>query len=311
MTQPPDINHHFRRESKLMVGWLIGIPLCLVLLAGLLGPYLLAPSNPTKAMTEQEFWTLIEQAKGPGGEPEHAQRLAQALVQRTPQEVIAFQLLFEQFRDQAEVGDVWAAGLLLNGGHGTDSGFEYFRYWLIGQGQAVYRRALSDADSLAELADRIADHPDERAEWESYGAAPYYAYRALTQSDMYDAMPPAERKGFPERTWNWQDYTDAVLEQRLPRLWARFGEDKQASDRAVQEAIDSYEGPESLEVKGLGKVSLGDTLIHKDFGPGRIKALFANDGVHIAAMVVFADHQSYMLLTSIDPDNPLWSRAAP
>ena len=95
MPDKKSINHHFRRENKLMLWWCIGIPVVLVALAGLLGPYVLkalnTPPNTPNAMTEQLFWTLIEQAKGPGGDQDHAQRLANALAQRKPQEIIEFQ----------------------------------------------------------------------------------------------------------------------------------------------------------------------------------------------------------------------------
>ena len=309
------INHHFLRENKLMLWWCIGVPVVLVALAGLLGPYVLkalnTPPNTPNAMTEQLFWTLIEQAKGPGGDTEHAQRLVNALEQRTPQEIIDFQLLFDQFRKQADIGDVWAAGTLLNRGHGTDSGFDYFRIWLIGQGQAVYAHALSDADSLADRADTVAAHPNEGAEWQYYGAAAYYAYHALTRTDIYDALPAPERKGFPESTWNWQDYTDTVLAQRLPRLWAKFGKDKQASDRAVQEALDAYQSPESLDIPGLGKVSVGDILIHSKYGPARVKTLIANEGPNIKARMVFDDLERTMALTPMADIGPLWTRGAP
>lgn len=314
--EAPSINRHFQREGKLMLWWLLGVPVVLIALAALVAPYVLnhlnASSHSESAMTEPQFWTLIEQAKGPGGDAEHAQRLAQLLAQRPPQDIVDFQMQFNQLREIADQGDVWAAGLLLNRGHGTDSGSEYFRMWLIGQGQDVYERALTDADSLAELAEAVASHPDEAAEWPTYSTAPYYAYQALTGKDLFDALPSAQQNGIPEPIWNWQDYSDLVLEQRLPRLWARFGKDKQDSDQAVQAvqaAIDAYQSPESLPVSGLGTVSLRDILIHKRYGPARVKALFANDGVHINATMVFEDRESHMRLGPSEPDNPIWSRS--
>ena len=310
----PHINQHFRREGKLMLWWLLGVPVVLVALAALLAPYVLnhlkTSSHSESAMTEAQFWTLIEQAKGPGGDAEHAQRLAQLLAQRPPQDIVDFQMQFEQLRGKADEGDVWAAGLLLNRGHGTDSGFEYFRLWLIGQGQAVYERALTDADSLAELAEAVASHPDEAAEWEAYGTAPYYAYQAVTGKDLFDALPTRPPKGMPKTTWNWQDYSDLVLEQRLPRLWARFGKDKQDSDLAVQAAIDAYQSPESLPVSGLGTVSLGDVLVHKRYGPARVKTLFTEDGLHVNAIMVFDDQERTMRLGPPEPGHALWSRPA-
>ena len=315
MTNKDSINHHLRREHKLMLWWALGIPAALIALGFLLGPYLLntfaTPSNSPNAMTEQQFWTLIEQAKGAGGDEAHAQRLTQALSQRSPQEIIDFQVMFYELRDKADLGDVWAAGMLINQGHGTDSGFEYFRIWLIGQGQTVYTRALSDADSLADLAATVTATPS-RAEWESFGAAPYDAYLTRTHKDLFDDLPRLAHKGFPEPpSWNWQDYSDAVLAQRLPRLWALFGKDKQASDQAAQEAIDTYQSPESMQVEGLGKVAVGDLLIHKTYGPARVKALFVDGGPYVKARMVFDDTERSMVLTTMAETGPLWTRPAP
>ncbi len=316
MADQKSINHHFRRESKWMLWWLLGVPAVLLALAFLLGPYLFntfqaQPNSPT-TMTEPQFWTLIEQAKGSGGDDAHTQRLSQALAQRTPQEIIDFQVLLNQFRDKADLGDVWAAGMLLNQGHGTDSGFDYFRSWLIGQGQAVYTQALTDADSLADIVDTIAAPQAPMAEWESYGEAPYDAYLIVSKKDLFDDLPRPTHKGFPEQpSWNWQDYSDAVLAQRLPRLWARFGKEKQASDRAVQEAINAYQSPKYAQVEGLGKVSLGDTLIHKKYGPARVKTLFANDGPNIKAIMTFEDTERSMVLTPLADIDPLWTRSVP
>ena len=312
--KPPRISQHLRREGKLMLWWLLGVPVVLMTLAALLAPYVLnhlkTSPDSESAMTDPQFWTLIEQAKGPGGDAEHAQRLAQLLTQRPPQDIVDFQMQLERLRGKADLGDVWAAGLLLNRGHGTDSGLEYFRLWLIGQGQAVYERALTDADSLAELAEVVASHADEAAEWGTYGTAPYYAYQAATGKDLFDAMPTRPSTGMPEPTWNWQDYSDLVLEQRLPRLWARFGKDKQDSDLAVQAAIDAYQSPESLPVASLGTVSLGDVLVHKRYGPARVKTLFTEDGLHVNAIMVFDDQERTMQLGPTEPGNALWSRPA-
>ena len=41
MTHKDSINHHFRRETKLMLWWLLGVPAVLLALAFLLGPYIL------------------------------------------------------------------------------------------------------------------------------------------------------------------------------------------------------------------------------------------------------------------------------
>lgn len=53
----PSINHHLRREGKLMLWLLLGVPVVLVALAALVAPYVLnhlnAPSHSETAMSEK------------------------------------------------------------------------------------------------------------------------------------------------------------------------------------------------------------------------------------------------------------------
>jgi hypothetical protein len=131
MPDNESINHHFRRETKLMLWWLIGIPVVLVALGALLGPKLMnahnAAATNASAMSEQQFWTLVKQAKGPGEDAEHTPPLTRVLAQKTPKQVLDFKQLFRQFCARANHGDAWAAGMLLNQAHSNDSGFDYFR----------------------------------------------------------------------------------------------------------------------------------------------------------------------------------------
>ena len=46
----PHINQHFRREGKLMLWWLLGVPVVLVALAALLAPYV---AQPPKSLTQK------------------------------------------------------------------------------------------------------------------------------------------------------------------------------------------------------------------------------------------------------------------
>jgi hypothetical protein len=46
---------------------------------------------------------------------------------------------------------LWAAAYVINGGC-SDDGFDYFRAWLMLQGQGTFGQAVADLDSPADLA---------------------------------------------------------------------------------------------------------------------------------------------------------------
>src|SRR5512139_441856 len=115
-------------------------------------------------MDRRDFWSLIEEARtsvaagipdGPVGSEEEAsataERAAGILAGRPPADIVAAaQPLWDLMADSYR-GDLWAAAYLINGG-ASDDGFDYFRGWLIAQGQAMFERAIADPDGLS-------DHP--------------------------------------------------------------------------------------------------------------------------------------------------------
>lgn len=262
-------------------------------------------NEPTAAsygtpMSENRFWELIEQAKGMGGDIEHAKRLSNSLKRMPPQHVVDFYVFYLRFHQAANIGDLWAAGMLVNGGHGTDDGFEYFRNWLIGQGRDIYSRALADPDSLAEApSSPSVSEPD--AEWESYGAAAHEAFKDMTGKDLYAVVKQVDHQDKSVRAFDTRAYNDEALAERLPRLWAKYGETKKKFDLVRSAPSGSMD---SADVAGLGVVSVGDYLTHRELGACKVKALF-RDGPLVRAVLVFPDVERHMVLSGGYAD--LWS----
>jgi hypothetical protein len=100
-------------------------------------------------MDPRQFWQLIERSKveSEGDCDRQADALTVLLLKLPATAIVAFDRLFDQYVDQAYRNDLWAAVYIINGGC-SDDGFEYFRRWLIGQGEAVYTAALRDPQSL-------------------------------------------------------------------------------------------------------------------------------------------------------------------
>jgi hypothetical protein len=172
-------------------------------------------------MDPDQFWHLIERSKAEseGGCDRQAGALTVLLLELPATDIVAFDRLFEQYADQAYRNDLWAAAYIINGGC-SDDGFEYFRRWLIGQGEAVFSAALRDPEGLLSVVTpHIGGAPflfgALRYECEELGYVADQAYEQKTGSVM--PRPPHPR---PELIG--EDWDDEDLPAMFPKLWAAF-----------------------------------------------------------------------------------------
>src|ERR1700749_5073098 len=98
-------------------------------------------------MDPAQFWRIIEEAcrSDPSRADEWGERLQTALMKLTPDEIIAWDQIFEHLAARAYTVDLWGAAYLINGG-ASDDGFYYFRCWLICMGQDIYEAAVAEPD---------------------------------------------------------------------------------------------------------------------------------------------------------------------
>jgi hypothetical protein len=161
-------------------------------------------------MDAATFWQLIEDSReNAGGDvDEQASELTDLLADLPPDEIVAFDRYFRELLAAAYRWDLWGAAYIINGGC-SDDGFEYFRAWLIAQGERVYREALDDPESLVDRAE-----PDAiDAESMLYAAAD--AYKVETGRELpTPAAGPSEPAG--------DRWTEDDLPARFPKLWAAF-----------------------------------------------------------------------------------------
>ncbi|MFI0937894.1 DUF4240 domain-containing protein [Streptomyces sp. NPDC021020] len=179
-------------------------------------------------MDTDRFWQLVELARRQGAasaDPADAEGAAKEaialLAAHSPQEIVRAQQILWDLLADAYRAPLWAAAYLINGGC-SDDGFAYFRGWLIAQGRAVFERAVSDPDALA-------DHPAVRAaaeggsdlEGEDFLAVPHGAYRKATGRDL---PPDSFTVNYPglDPAWNFSFDDRAKVAPRLPRLDALF-----------------------------------------------------------------------------------------
>lgn len=164
-------------------------------------------------MTREAFWKLIESARGSGDVDESVEAVADAVRSLDPQEIVDFDRHLYELMAASYSWDIWGAAYLINGGC-SDDGFDYFRGWLILQGQGVFEQALRDPDSLADL-----EILEEDVECEDLLYVAYEAYEAATGKEI----PAASRADLPELGEDWDFDDDQEMKKRYPKLFARFG----------------------------------------------------------------------------------------
>jgi hypothetical protein len=88
----------------------------------------------------------------PGHEPRQVAVLRDLLTSQNEADIITFDTHFERFMALSYTRELWAAAYIINGGC-SDDGFDYFRGWLIAQGENIFHNALRDPETLLHVAE--------------------------------------------------------------------------------------------------------------------------------------------------------------
>ena len=171
-------------------------------------------------MTLDEFWEHIKKTKRKDPEA-HVEKLTARLSKLHSDEVVDFDHWWNLLAREAYHWNLWAAAYLMNGGC-SDDGFTDFRSWLILKGRDVFQTAVSNPDTLADIADPDEDeatcecYPALRAWFAATGRAEddagYTAWSAACAAKYPARQPP------PELGDGWDFDDDDEMRKRLPRL---------------------------------------------------------------------------------------------
>jgi hypothetical protein len=169
----------------------------------------------------------MEAAKQYAHSDEREKFLIRTLSQLSVEELQEFNNCFYRMMARAYRADLWEAVWILECGCSDDS-FEDFREWLIGQGQAVFEKTLSDPDNLADFVSKEMAGAIYECNMSSILDE---AYAAITNSDA-----PIDFLGYPEafsligeiadylRVGNlMDDIEDYPGYEKFPRITAKFG----------------------------------------------------------------------------------------
>lgn len=116
----------------------------------------------------------------------------------------------------------------------SDDGFDYFRGWLIAQGEEIFNKALKNPEFLAEyLSEEYLEEDEFAPQLEEMlsVASDAYTYQKTGELEYDDDISTEfwnelEARGhemkLPQIELDWEEED---LEERYPNLWERFGED--------------------------------------------------------------------------------------
>lgn len=281
--------------------------LCLLFtILALLSIYGCTPSSPKTIMNDQTFWQIIDASFYDCDNNRYQDEcLHDLLTQYHPQQILEFYSLFENYRHKADRGDIWAAGLLLNSGHGTDDGFVYFRNWLISMGKEVYFNALENPDSLADVAITVNEDGHTQAEYEEFAYIAVDVYEKKTNGRiLYDDLEEKELADSDD--WYGGDFDNPQwLTKNLPHLYQKYGHLKEQAEQEFKDFIQSIIVTE-VNIPNLGTVRVNHPIYHKNFGQGIVREIYSDD-VLVTSRIEFSDGIHPFFLDDDSETNKLFS----
>jgi len=182
-------------------------------------------------MDKIEFWNLVEQSKA--FEESRVEWLTEVLSKKAENEILDYEFIFQSYMNESYQSRLWGAAYIIMGGCSDDS-FDYFRGWLISQGQEVFKETLKNPEFLAKY---ISDENlgDEGVpEFEDFLNIGFDAFTIKKDGDieewdgdlydeMQDLLADKELEFNSDIEFDWEDEDD--LAEMFPILWERFGEE--------------------------------------------------------------------------------------
>jgi Protein of unknown function (DUF4240) len=182
-------------------------------------------------MNDNQFWALIETAQQESNGDQEAQleHLRSQLEKLEPNDLVEFQRTFDRLHQISYRADLWGAAFLINGG-ASDDGFDYFRGWLISQGQKVFEAALENPDSLAEVVEdgAEADFGFENEDMLNIAMRAWINKTGLDSDGFYSQLGATPKQNVEFGDFDaWSDGAGdadaAKCAAIYPKLWEQFG----------------------------------------------------------------------------------------
>lgn len=172
-------------------------------------------------MDENLYWEIVNAStKHSPDSTKQLKFVVNDLKERMLDDIVGFMLRTHQLQRDLYNPQMWCAGFLMNRGYCSDDGFEYFRSWVISNGNDTYYNAKANPDSLATRINPQMEFYD----FEEFGYAPSYAFINKTGGkDIYSYL--GENFTFPKRPeieFNWNSGNPDSMNAICPELFAKM-----------------------------------------------------------------------------------------
>lgn len=165
-------------------------------------------------MYKAQFWQLIEASQNKKGNcDKQAAKLGKLLDKLSAEEVLAFDNIFTRLMVDSYRWDLWAVAYILNSGCYDDC-FEYFRCWMIAQGQSYFETAMQNPERAG---DSAPSKPPVECEAIWYVAGE--VYESKTGVPIHEVVDEANYPAKPLGS----EWSEDELETLFPALCEKFG----------------------------------------------------------------------------------------
>jgi Protein of unknown function (DUF4240) len=174
-------------------------------------------------MDIEQFWKLIEEThQDSQGDPrKQADLLVGELAKLSEADILSYQSILDDLKDKAYIAELWDVAFIMASGWGcSDDGFIDFRAWLIGQGQAVFEKALSDPEILVDVVEF-----GQETQWEVLLYVAVEAFELSTHKDMETMANTMRYKPRPELKGTTAKSVEEKL-ARFPKATAKFWKER-------------------------------------------------------------------------------------
>lgn len=170
----------------------------------------------SKLMTEEKFWTIIENSNC-------GRNLKACLTPLSEEELFGFRYWWEYFCNLSYKQDLWAVAYVVLGGC-SDDGFDYFRFWLIAQGRKVFYNALENADTMCDVFSKLED--PEGDDYPAQEELDYAVQRVLGErtgdEDYYYAVDYSLPNYAHKIEFEWEEDDEESIRKVCPRTFDKW-----------------------------------------------------------------------------------------
>ncbi|ABQ06694.1 DUF4240 domain-containing protein [Flavobacterium johnsoniae] len=176
-------------------------------------------------MDETEFWKIIDYsiANSKNDKLEQEKTIVEKLSAYNPEQIIEFEIILRQLIIQADDFKIMGAQKIIEG-YVSDDSYLYFRCWLIGKGEEIYKETIRNPDVLSDSISR-----EDEFDFEELLYVSTKAYKIKTGKIEEDATFPrdvAYLKGldydFGAPPTKGVDWKEEDLPVTYPKLWRFF-----------------------------------------------------------------------------------------